>query len=165
LHFFAESENIDCAAGPGDSELTSLDLAQSPQLERPSKMEDKDDGPLLPDIVHKSMDKEDAKDRIIHPDSIVIGGKTSAAMYEFMPPDGVKGVDDFMEESHYYSTYKHNTSDIPFPVEDNGMLEFPEKLDAFIFPNGVLDHFKSPRRLHGTFLLDWVLNNSTNLFE
>ena len=51
------------------------------------------------------MSKEDAKDRLIDPENIVMGGKESIQMYEFVPSKESLGLEDFVEEQDYYEKY------------------------------------------------------------
>jgi len=110
---------------------------------RPSMQEPMDDF----DEVTESISLEDAKDRLIDPENIVIGGKTSASMFEFVPSEDTINVKDgFVEESDYYTKYQELKQALPFDIVQAGVYDFPEKLDAFVQPYGVFDHFKAPRR-------------------
>ena len=97
------------------------------------------------------MSIEDAKDRLIDPENIVMGGKTSSQMYEFVPSEETQTIGDFVEEKDYFTRYSEMKSKIPFDLVPEGIYEFPEKMEAFIYPHGVFDHFVAPRRLYGNF--------------
>ena len=99
-----------------------------------------------PTIEHISMSKEDAKDRLIDPENIVMGGKESIQMYEFVPSKESLGLEDFVEEQDYYEKYSQTKSSTRFETVPEGVYEFPDKLEAFIHPYGVFDHFKAPKR-------------------
>ena len=114
---------------------------------RPS-MQDFDD----PDefkMVHESISVEEAQSRLIDPENIVIGGKTSASMYDFVPSKATKKLeDDFVEESDYYTKYQEFKQVLPFDIIQTGLYAYPEKLNAFVHPYGVFDHFEAPKRLY-----------------
>ena len=114
---------------------------------RPSMIENESD---FDDINEQnSMSFEEAQKRLIDPENIVIGGKLSASMYDFVPSKDVhKWEDDFVEESDYYTKYQELKQTLPFDVYQAGIYEYPEKLDAFIHPYGVFDHFTAPKRPH-----------------
>ena len=95
------------------------------------------------------MSKEDAKDRIIDPENIVMGGKTSASMYEFVPSKESLGLEGFVEEKDYYEQYSKIKTNIPFDMIPESVYEFPERLEAYIYPHGVFDHFMAPERPYG----------------
>ena len=128
-------------------------------------MEEIDD---IPTIQHKSMSKEEAQNRLIDPENIVIGGKTSASMYEFMPSEKSTGMEDFIEERDYFEKYQAaKKAEIPFDIIQESFVEYPEKLDAFVFPYGKFNHFVAPKRPYGKELLfiqkclcDFFLTNS-----
>ena len=105
-----------------------------------------------PTIEHISMSKEDAKDRLIDPENIVMGGKESIQMYEFVPSKESLGLEDFVEEQDYYEKYSQTKSSTRFETVPEGVYEFPDKLEAFIHPYGVFDHFKAPTRPSGNIL-------------
>lgn len=102
----------------------------------------------LPTVEHVSMPKEVGSDRLIDSGNVVMdGGKSSISMYDFVPPDGLKGMEDFVEESDYYSSYQQLTT-VPVEIVKENPLNFPEKLQAYVHPKGVTDHhFKPPKRL------------------
>ena len=104
-------------------------------------------------VVHQSMSIEDAKNRLIDPENIVMGGKTSASMYEFVPSKESLGMEDWVEEKDYFTKYGENKKTIPFDIVPEKCYEFPKKLDAFIHPYGNFDHFSAPRRPNGEILL------------
>ena len=106
-----------------------------------------------PTIEHISMSKEDAKDRLIDPENIVMGGKESIQMYEFVPSKESLGLEDFVEEQDYYEKYSQSqNSNSKFEKIPEGVYEFPDKLEAFIHPYGVFDHFMAPTRPSGNIL-------------
>ena len=95
------------------------------------------------DIKDVSMSKEEAEGRFVHPDNIVMGGKMSVSMYEFVPSESTVGMEDFIEEEDYYSTYAGTDSGgFPIQTKDEGVIPFPKKLDAFTFPSGNFSHFQ-----------------------
>ena len=51
------------------------------------------------------MSLEDARDRLIEPENIVMGGKTSTSMYEFVPSKESVGLEDWVEEKDYFAKY------------------------------------------------------------
>ena len=113
---------------------------------RPSMQEDDED--LVEDSL-ESMSMEEAQTRLIDPENIVIGGKTSASMYEFVPSQATKKLEDnFVEESDYYTKYADLKQVLPFEIIQAGVYAYPEKLNAFVHPYGVFDHFEAPQRLY-----------------
>ena len=97
-------------------------------------------------VVEKSMSVEDAKSRIIDPDEVIIGGgKSSMSMYEFVPSEKIISEEEFLEESEYFKSHNPN---MPFVKIHENFIEFPKKLDAYIFPEGDFDHFQAPKRLN-----------------
>ncbi len=105
--------------------------------------EDQDEDSVFDNAVtHVSMSKEEAENRFIEPDNIVMGGKTSVSMYEFVPSEGVVGMEDFLEESDYYDSYKNVSSDFPITMKEEEPFAFPQRLDAFVHPKDNFDHFK-----------------------
>ena len=115
---------------------------------RPSLREDEIELKVEP----KSMSLEEASDRLIDPENVVMGGKASASMYEFVPSENVKGAEDFVEEEDYFARYSAaKAKSIPFNFVPQGAYEFPQKLDVFTYPHGVFDHFEPPKRLYGEF--------------
>ena len=99
------------------------------------------------------MSKEDAKDRLIDPENIIMGGKESIQMYEFVPSKESLGLEDFVEEQDYYEKYSQSqNSNSKFEKIPEGVYEFPDKLEAFIHPYGVFDHFMAPKRPSGNIL-------------
>jgi len=132
--------------------INVLDYNQTPQQ---IKLPSYDDRPSMqdlsdfeePTIEHISMSKEDAKDRLIDPENIVMGGKESIQMYEFVPSKESLGLEDFVEEQDYYEKYSQSqNSNSKFEKIPEGVYEFPDKLEAFIHPYGVFDHFRAPTR-------------------
>ena len=98
---------------------------------RPS-MQDVDD-PNEFKMVHESISVEEAQSRLIDPENIVIGGKTSASMYDFVPSKATKKLeDDFVEESDYYTKYQEFKQVLPFDIIQAGIYAYPEKLNAFV---------------------------------
>ena len=119
---------------------------------RPSMIDNESDFDDLNEQ-QNSMSVEEAKTRIIDPENIVIGGKMSASMFDFVPSkDTKKWHDDFVEESDYYTKYQELKQALPFDIYKAGIYEYPEKLDAFIHPYGVFDHFTAPKRPYGKII-------------
>ena len=115
---------------------------------RAIKHDNEDDIPE--EIVEISMSKQEAESRVIDPEEIVIGGKSSIDMYDFIPSENIKGAEDFIEESDYF---RKQSKDMPFLILKEGVYEFPSKLDAFIYPDGVFDHFDAPTKPNSKHLL------------
>lgn len=97
---------------------------------------------------HKSMTMEEASDRLIDPENVVIGGKSSANMYEFVPSQETTGLAGFVEEPHYFNKYGAQSSGMPFSIVGEELYQYPTNLNAFIFPFGEFDHFAQPKRLY-----------------
>ena len=120
---------------------------------RPSMIENESDFDDLEE--QKSMSIEEAQKRLIDPENIVIGGKMSASMFDFVPSKSTKNWgDDFVEESDYYTKYQELKQALPFDIYQAGVYEYPEKLNAFIHPYGVFDHFSAPKRPYGKITVD-----------
>lgn len=130
-----------------------LDELSKSNEERPSFV-DKDDLEEEPKVASvKSMSKIEALDRLVEPDNIVIGGKRSASMYEFVPPIETKSMmDGFIEESEYYDKFE-SKSRTQFSTIKEKVYDFPVNLEAFIFPEGRFDSFSEPKRLYGNSLM------------
>jgi len=92
----------------------------------------------------KSLDPNEADDRLIKPDKNVLGG-SSMSMYKFMPTAKLKGMEEFVEEAEYYDTYtkvekdKDHIKQRPFTK-----LHFPPHLKCFTFQRSDLSSFPSP---------------------
>ena len=127
-----------------------LDVLSKSNEERPSFKENLEEELEKADSIN-SMSKIEALDRLVEPDSIVIGGKKSASMYEFVPPIETKGMEDFIEESEYFERFESKDK-TQFTTVKEKVYDFPENLDAFIFPDGNFESFSEPRRLLGIFL-------------
>ena len=120
-------------------------IVSEPQLPRPDP-----DARLEEDIpeVIKSMDPKVAASRVISSEELLIGGggpelpAASVAMYDHIPSDTLIGMDDFVEESEYYSRYQKviEADDlVPIRVVKEEVKEFPKNMDAFTFPSGVTE--------------------------
>ena len=105
-----------------------------------------EDDTFKDEILQRSMTMEEAKSRIIDPENLVVGGKTSLSMYDYVASDDIIGNEEFLEEKDYY---QKQTSNVPFHMIKEGIYEFPTHLDVFIHPDGVFEHFDSPRRSSG----------------
>ena len=97
--------------------------------------------------VIKSMDPGEAKSRIISSEELLISGggpglpAASVTMYDHVPPDTLIGMDDFIEESEYYSRYQKVIDDdlIPVKVVKEEVKQFPSNMDAWTFPSGMTE--------------------------
>ena len=56
--------------------------------------------------------------------------------------------DNFVEESDYYTKYSDLQQVLPFEIIKAGVYAYPDKLNAFVHPYGVFDHFEAPKRLY-----------------
>lgn len=96
--------------------------------------------------LERSMTMEEAKSRIIDPENLIIGGKTSLSMYDYVASDDMIGNDEFLEQKDYY---QKQTRNMPFNIIKEGIYEFPTHLNVFMHPDGVFEHFDPPRRSSG----------------
>jgi hypothetical protein len=69
----------------------------------------------------------------------------SSAMFLHIPSTKMKGMDDFIDESEYFESYE-KVAGIPFQIKKHDFIKWPERLEAFTFPTGNVDHFDPPRR-------------------
>ena len=112
-----------------------------------------------------SMTPETALNRIILPQEMILQGggsdldAASASMYDFIPSTKIKGMEHFIEESEYYSSYNEfkvqnvpNTS-IPVDIREHKLIDFPNHLEAFTFASGATDMRLEPpeKGILGTF--------------
>ena len=127
-------------------------IATLPQYDlttRPSMQDDFDD-PLDAKVEPRSMTDEEASGRIIKPDEMFRGGKTSASMLEFIPSEETIEYDEgFIEEEKYYETNSSSKMHIPFDTSKENVYTYPDNLNAFVHPYGEFDHFQSPKRPYG----------------
>jgi len=104
-----------------------------------------------------SMTIETASNRVIKPQEMILQGggggteieATSVSLYDFVPSTRIKGMEDFVEESQYYSVYenvgdtggigKQSGGYLPIEISKHGLLEFPKYFDAYTFATGVAD--------------------------
>ena len=112
-----------------------------------------------------SMTPEMASKRIIQPQEMILHGggseidAASASMYDFVPSTKVKGMEDFVEESVYYSIHDSLTSErgkkesIPIEIRDHKLIDFPKHLNAYTFASGSTDMRLEPpeKGVLGTF--------------
>lgn len=84
--------------------------------------------------------------RLILPSEL--GGPDSAsALYDFVPATRLKGMEDYVPESHHYSYYKTDgdfSESVQTEMEDR--LIFPEALRVYTFESGNISRFPKPRR-------------------
>ena len=97
------------------------------------------------------MTADEAQERLIDPENIVIGGKSSASMYEFVPPEDTLGMEGYLENQDYFEKQSKHLN-IPFSIQKESVYDFPENLDAFVFPYGCFNHFVAPKRLYGKIM-------------
>ena len=114
---------------------------------------DDDDDVSADDKVDYSMSPEDVNGRIILPEGAILGGgpgqikklSKSSSMFLHVPSTKLKGMEDFVEESEYYESYQ-KVAGIPIEIKKHPFIEWPDRLEAFTFPKGNIDHFQHPRR-------------------
>lgn len=84
------------------------------------------------------------KGRLIKPNDMIAAGQNPAdSLFDFVPPDTLKGLDEFVEESEYYQTY-HQLDSVPLPVVQETSLKYPKHLDVFVFPSSDFRRFPNP---------------------
>lgn len=110
--------------------------------------------------LERSMTMEEAKSRIIDPENLVIGGKTSLSMYDYVASDDMIGNDEFLEQKDYY---QKQTRNMPFNIIKEGIYEFPTHLNVFIHPDGVFEHFDPPRRSSGGILRNYYCMDAASI--
>ena len=98
-----------------------------------------------------SMTPEMASKRIIQPQEMIFQGAgseidaASASMYDFVPSTKIKGMEDFVEESDYYSVHEVFTDErskkgsLPIEIRQHKRIEFPKYLNVFTFASGATD--------------------------
>ena len=96
------------------------------------------------DLIERlSLRSELAHGRYIDPEEKVIGNM-STSMYDFVPTTSLKGMEDFVEESDYYSYYKTGDKH-QINTETFRSFNIPSHLRLFVFPRNVMDRFPQPR--------------------
>ena len=147
-----------------------IDMDQVPSIDNKDQDQHLDidlpSSDLLSSISSSSMTPEIAAKRIIHPDEMIMQGgggsdidAASASMYDFVPSTRIKGMDDFVEESEYYSVHDTMRTDryqreaMPIERREQGVLDFPEHIEAYTFAPGATDmRLESPEKgCLGTF--------------
>ena len=89
-------------------------------------------------------DESVLKGRLIKPDDMIAAGQNPAdSLFDFVPSDTLKGLDEFVEESEYYKTY-HQLDSVPLPVVQETNLKYPKHLDVFVFPSSDFRQFPTP---------------------
>jgi len=89
-----------------------------------------------------SLPPSQAQSRLIMPEDNVLGGG-AMALHQYVPTKELKGMEEFVEESQYYQTYKKVASQA-ITVKPFFRLHFPSHLRCFTFPRGDLSTFPSP---------------------
>ena len=91
-----------------------------------------------------TLEVEAAAGRLVEPEERVMGGGASPALYDFVPPTTLKGMEEFVEEADYYSYYKQlDSREVRCVVEPE--LAWPAALRALALPRGVVERLPRPR--------------------
>lgn len=67
----------------------------------------------------------------------------TAGLQEFVPATKLKGMEDFLPESHHYKYYS-TTVDFPLKTELEANFTFPEHLEVYTFEHGNVTRFRRP---------------------
>jgi len=93
-----------------------------------------------------SLNPEQAKSRLIHPEERVLGASGGAsALHDFVPTSELRGMEEFVEESEYYDLYTKVDGDKSVRIRPDPTIMFPKHLKVFTFPRGDISRFPSPR--------------------
>ena len=120
-----------------------------------------------------SMSPEMASKRIINPQEMILGERgneidaASASMYDFVPSTKVKGMEDFIEDSAYYSVYETSNNQqkesMPLEVKAHELINFPKYLDAYTFAPSVANMRLEPPKKGSLGTFDYYCMDAASL--
>lgn len=87
---------------------------------------------------------------------------STAGLQEFVPASRLKGMEDYVPESHHYKYYS-TTVDFPLHVELEVDFTFPEHLNAYVFERGNVTRFRRPTKAETGALTHFLMDGASLL--
>ncbi|KAG7209307.1 hypothetical protein KM043_015418 [Ampulex compressa] len=115
--------------------------------------------PLSP-VQLKSIDA-DLNETVIDRSRIITSSHDTAGLHEFVPATKLRGMDDWITESEYYSHYQKG-SDFSVQVEKESVISFPEHLHVYTYEYENNTKFKAPKK-GSTDVLDYYLIDGVSI--
>ncbi|XP_069700133.1 5-methylcytosine rRNA methyltransferase NSUN4 [Periplaneta americana] len=160
---YPQTEETECSTLPSEISATSGSTYSNISHEAQSStntnrnVEDISGGDFGKSLEVSLKEAELDIERVIDPAS----GVSASALYEYVPATRLKGMEDWIAESHHYRYYRKDV-DFPVRVENEYNLLFPEHLQVLSFERGNISSFPPPKR-GSTGVLNYYLLNGASL--
>ncbi|KAL7741211.1 hypothetical protein ACLKA6_015103 [Drosophila palustris] len=86
----------------------------------------------------------------------------TGGLYEYMPANSIKGMEDWVAESEHYKYYQTST-DFPLSIEPEATFKFPEHLAIYTYEMGNCSDFKAPRQCLTGVLSHFLMDGASVL--
>ncbi|XP_068140448.1 5-methylcytosine rRNA methyltransferase NSUN4 [Drosophila tropicalis] len=94
---------------------------------------------------NQSLTKALEEDMQLEQDRLVDPQFGTGGLYEYMPANSIKGMEDWVAESEHYKYYQTSV-DFPLKIEPETSFYYPEHLALYTYEMGNCSDFKSPKK-------------------
>lgn len=86
----------------------------------------------------------------------------TGGLYEYVPANSIKGMEDWVAESEHYKYYQTST-DFPLIIEPEAIFQYPEHLAIYTYEMGNCAEFKPPRQCLTGVLSHFLMDGASVL--
>lgn len=86
----------------------------------------------------------------------------TGGLYEYVPANSIKGMEDWVAESEHYKYYQTN-ADFPLLIEPEPTFQYPEHLAIYTYDMGNCSSFKPPRQCLTGVLSHFLMDGASVL--
>ncbi|KAH8263501.1 hypothetical protein KR044_010006 [Drosophila immigrans] len=86
----------------------------------------------------------------------------TGGLYEYMPANTIKGMEDWVAESEHYKYYQ-TSADFPLAIEPEQDFKYPEHLAIYTYEMGNCSDFKAPRQCLTGVLSHFLMDGASVL--
>ncbi|CAD6998442.1 unnamed protein product [Ceratitis capitata] len=117
---------------------------------------------VIPTNFGHSLEEAIEKDRYLDQSRMIDPKYSTGGLYEFMPANKIKGMEDWIPESDHYKYYQ-TQADFPLQFELETELCYPENLNLYAYEMGNCSDFKFPKRCLTGVLSHYLMDGASVL--
>ncbi|XP_037960467.1 5-methylcytosine rRNA methyltransferase NSUN4 [Teleopsis dalmanni] len=123
------------------------------------------DNVTVPDYIvdaKKGLEQAIEEDAYIDSKRMVDPQFGTGGLYDYVPANKIKGMEDWVPESEYYKFYPTST-DFPLQIEEETQFLFPENLCLYTYEMGNCEEFKPPKKCLTGVLSHFLMDGASIL--